>query len=97
VRNNVSQHVAYKENYRAESRGTAHNNQGHTEPDQFEDHAQGNFMPSPTSRFIDAAVRIPGINDTFTGTAPDLGAYESNTTPWKAGSTLTGDPTVKRQ
>jgi hypothetical protein len=25
---------------------------------------------------VDAGVRLPGVNDDFTGRAPDLGAYE---------------------
>ena len=36
----------------------------------------GNFILSSSSPAIDRGVVIPGINDGFTGTAPDLGAFE---------------------
>jgi hypothetical protein len=36
----------------------------------------GNFTLSPASPNIDRGVVIPGINDVFTGNAPDVGAYE---------------------
>jgi hypothetical protein len=32
----------------------------------------------PGSAAVDAGVRLTGINDDFTGRAPDLGAYETN-------------------
>lgn len=35
-----------------------------------------NFRLKPGSRAVDAGVRLPNINDRFTGKAPDLGAYE---------------------
>ena len=35
----------------------------------------------PDSPAVDAALRIPGVNDGFTGAAPDLGAYELGTAP----------------
>jgi hypothetical protein len=34
---------------------------------------------------VDAGVRIPGFNDEFTGEAPDIGAFESETPPLKFG------------
>ena len=34
------------------------------------------FRLRPGSSPIDAGVRLPGVNDDFTGRAPDLGAYE---------------------
>lgn len=36
-----------------------------------------NFGLSPGSPAIDAAIRMPGINDVFQGPAPDIGAVES--------------------
>jgi len=33
---------------------------------------------APSSKAIDAGQPLPGFNDGFTGSAPDLGAYESN-------------------
>jgi hypothetical protein len=34
------------------------------------------FRLDPESKAVDAGLRLPGINDDFTGEAPDLGAYE---------------------
>jgi hypothetical protein len=39
--------------------------------------ADFDFQLRPGSAAIDAGVRLPGINDDFTGRAPDLGAYEA--------------------
>jgi hypothetical protein len=36
------------------------------------------FRLRPDSAAVDAGVRLPNINDDFTGRAPDLGAYESD-------------------
>jgi hypothetical protein len=38
--------------------------------------ADFNFQLRPGSVAVDAAIRLPGVNDDFTGRAPDLGAYE---------------------
>ena len=38
--------------------------------------ADFNFQLRPGSVAVDAAVPLPGVNDDFTGRAPDLGAYE---------------------
>jgi hypothetical protein len=38
--------------------------------------ADFDFQLRPGSVAVDAGVRLPGINDDFTGSAPDLGAYE---------------------
>ena len=38
--------------------------------------ADFNFQLRPGSAAVDAAIRLPGVNDDFTGRAPDLGAYE---------------------
>ena len=35
-----------------------------------------NFKLKPASAAVDAGLRLPNVNDTFTGKAPDLGAYE---------------------
>jgi len=40
-------------------------------PDDFD------FRLRPDSAAVDAGVRLPNINDDFTGRAPDLGAYET--------------------
>jgi hypothetical protein len=34
------------------------------------------FRLKPGSKAVDAGVRLPNVNDAFTGNAPDLGAYE---------------------
>ena len=44
-------------------------------PDDFD------FQLRPGSAAVDAGIRLPNINDDFTGRAPDLGAYEINQPP----------------
>jgi hypothetical protein len=39
--------------------------------------ADFDFQLRPNSAAVDAGVRLPGVNDGFTGRAPDLGAYEA--------------------
>ena len=39
--------------------------------------ADFDFQLRPGSVAVDAGVRLPGIDDDFTGRAPDLGAYEA--------------------
>ena len=41
----------------------------------------GMLHPKMASPVIDAAMRIPGINDDFSGAAPDIGAFERQTIP----------------
>ena len=36
-----------------------------------------NFQLKPGSKAVDAGVRLPNVNDDFSGRAPDLGAYET--------------------
>jgi hypothetical protein len=43
---------------------------------ELEDPAGGDFTPSGTSQLVDRGVEIPGINDGFQGSAPDIGAVE---------------------
>ncbi|MBC7249333.1 MAG: right-handed parallel beta-helix repeat-containing protein [Anaerolineae bacterium] len=42
----------------------------------FADAASGNYMLAPGSALIDAGLVIPGINDDYVGSAPDIGAFE---------------------
>ena len=39
--------------------------------------ADFDFRLRPGSKAVDAGIRLPNINDDFTGRAPDLGAYET--------------------
>src|SRR5262249_33622219 len=39
--------------------------------------ADFDFQLRPGSAAVDAGIRIPGVDDDFTGRAPDLGAYET--------------------
>lgn len=50
---------------------------GHEDLPGFANPPGGNFTLLTTSPNIDRGVLIPGINDAFTGSAPDVGAYES--------------------
>lgn len=54
--------------------------------------AGGDYTLGPTSNLIDKGVAIPGINDGYTGSAPDLGAYEF--TPALSVSAVPGDQTI---
>jgi hypothetical protein len=49
---------------------------------------KGNFQLTESSSAIDKAVKIPGINDNYKGSAPDLGACEFGTECFKAGATI---------
>ncbi len=52
-----------------------------------------NFRLKPGSKAVDAGVRIPTVNDQFTGTAPDLGALEvGHTQPRYGPRWLKGEP-----
>src|SRR5690606_20558677 len=48
-----------------------------TEPG-FDSPGDGQYTLSSTSPLIDAGVLIPGINDDYSGSAPDIGAFESD-------------------
>ncbi len=50
---------------------------GHESPPGLSSPGSGNFTLLATSPNIDRGVPIPGINDNFSGSAPDLGAFES--------------------
>jgi hypothetical protein len=49
---------------------------GHEDMPGLNDPLIGDFTLIPTSTNIDWSLAIPGINDEFSGAAPDLGAYE---------------------
>jgi hypothetical protein len=50
--------------------------QGRSSPPQLVSPTSGNFAPLPTSPLVDAAIALPGINDAYSGAAPDVGAVE---------------------
>ncbi len=52
---------------------------GHENPPGFVNPSGGNFTLLPTSQNIDRGMLIPGINDNFNGSAPDIGAFEYGT------------------
>jgi len=43
--------------------------------------ASGDFRLLTGSPAIDGGMRLPGINDSFSGTAPDIGAFEFSSGP----------------
>lgn len=57
--------------------GTGFETNGRSGDPMFTAVSSLNFMPMPGSPLIDAAVRMPGINDAFTGLGPDIGAFEN--------------------
>ncbi len=44
---------------------------------EFMNAAAGDYRPAAGALFIDRGVVLPGINDNFSGSAPDMGAFES--------------------
>ncbi len=58
---------------------------------EYRDLREKRFLPNG-SKAIDAGIVIPGINDSFTGEAPDLGAYEKGRSPWKPGHDFDNPP-----
>ena len=59
---------------------------GHASGFGFKDGC-GVFTLAPKSPGFDAGIRLPNFNDTFTGTAPDIGAHEAGTAPMQFGAT----------
>ena len=49
---------------------------GLSAPPQLASPASGNFEPQPGSPLVDAGVALPGINDSYAGAGPDVGALE---------------------
>ncbi|MEM9509595.1 MAG: right-handed parallel beta-helix repeat-containing protein, partial [Cyanobacteria bacterium P01_E01_bin.35] len=47
------------------------------------------FTPQLDSSAVDAGIEIPLIKTDFAGKYPDIGAYERNAPPWKAGANFT--------
>lgn len=76
-RGNASLNTYYKD-LKEVVAGTGWLEHGISAPPLFLDPAAGNFRLSSKSPCIDKGVRLPGINDGFTGLAPDMGAIEAN-------------------
>ncbi|MBF0226253.1 MAG: right-handed parallel beta-helix repeat-containing protein [Desulfobacterales bacterium] len=49
---------------------------GYNLPPEFTDPNSGDYTLAPISQLIDKGIFIPGINDGYSGRAPDLGAFE---------------------
>ncbi|AUP77955.1 galactose-binding domain-containing protein [Flavivirga eckloniae] len=60
----------------------------------FVDLAGNDIRLSMSSAAIDKGVLIPGINDTYIGDAPDVGALEYGSTIWKTGHDFNAPPSV---
>ena len=58
--------------------GYLHTAFGDTSDAQMRDPNNLDFRPAPGSELIDAGLVLPGFNDNFVGSAPDIGAYEHN-------------------
>ncbi len=74
-RGNVSLNTYYK-NLKEVVTGIGWLEHGISAPPLFVDSAAGDFRLSSASPCIDHGVRLPGINDNFSGLAPDMGAVE---------------------
>ncbi len=61
--------------------------------DPFTDLNNQNFLPKAGSALVDAGIEIDVITDGFTGSAPDVGAYELGGEQWIPGATRAGVPT----
>ncbi len=57
---------------------------GHGDPPGLVNPAGGDFRLQPGSPNLDQGVQIPGINDNFSGQAPDIGAFEFSPPPAEA-------------
>jgi hypothetical protein len=65
-----------------------------TDP-RFIDAANADFRLIDASPAIDAGVIVPGVTDTYVGSAPDIGAYEKGGLRWRVGSTSLVAPSTE--
>lgn len=56
--------------------GTGQEAHGIAAPALLVDPAHGRFMPLASSPLVDRGMALPGVNDGYAGTAPDIGAIE---------------------
>lgn len=54
-------------------------------PADFVNYAENDFRLADGSAAVDAGIVLPGVNDTFTGKAPDAGALEHGEPMWRVG------------
>jgi hypothetical protein len=62
--------------------------------DQLEEPWDYDFTLRAGSPAVDAGVSVPGVNEDFTGKAPDVGAYEAGRPAWRAGHDFTRPPEI---
>lgn len=67
------------------SLGVEHQGNHNYVPADFLDYDGRDFRLAPGSGAIDAGILLPGINDSFSGDAPDAGALEHGQAMWKVG------------
>jgi hypothetical protein len=70
---------------------TGQETHGHNIEPGFVDAISGDYSLGPTSQLVDAGCALPGINDDFVASAPDIGAMEYR----GHGFTLTAMPSVR--
>ncbi len=61
--------------------GTGQEAEGLSAPPLLTDPGRGDFRPRPNSPLVNRALLLPGINDTYLGPAPDVGALEAASLP----------------
>lgn len=85
--NNLQSSLENVETLGADTRGTL----VYTESD-FVDYDARDFRLAAGSPAIDAGVVLPGINDNYTGAAPDAGALEFGESMWHVGHDFANQP-----
>ncbi len=64
---------------------------------QYADAEANNFQLKPGSPARDRGTPVRGITDGFTGTAPDIGAFEADGATWKVGHDFANPPDAEYQ
>jgi len=65
---------------------------GDTTSWKFSDAVRRDYSLRAGSPAIDAGATVPGVSLSYSGAAPDLGAYEFGQTPWTAGANWQEEP-----
>ncbi|THF73342.1 CBM96 family carbohydrate-binding protein [Cohnella fermenti] len=63
---------------------------------QFIDPDNGDFRIGSGSPAIDMGMVVPGITDSYTGSSPDVGAYEAGAADFRTGHDFNDEPTPSR-